>query len=64
MPEEDEGPHVTGKATCAMHNVANLQESSEDGPSLDDLMSWLNVDHIWAGKKSLGTPSNAWEWHV
>ena len=27
-----------------MHNVANLQENSEGGPSLDDLVSSLNVD--------------------
>ena len=39
MPEEDEGSDVAGKPTCTMHNVANLQESGEDGPSLDDLMS-------------------------
>ena len=44
MLEEDEGPQVAGKATCAMHDVANLQENGEGGPSLDDLVSSLNVD--------------------
>ena len=44
MPEEDEGPQVAGEATCAMHDVANLQENGEGGPSLDDLVSSLNVD--------------------
>ena len=27
-----------------MHDVANLQENGEGGPSLDDLVSSLNVD--------------------
>ena len=44
MSEEDEGPQVAGEATCAMHNVANPEENSEGGPSLDDLVSSLNVD--------------------
>ena len=44
MSEEDECPQVAGEDTCAMHNVANLQESGEGGPSLDDLRSSLNVD--------------------
>ena len=56
MPEKDEGPQVAGEATCAMHDVANLQENGEGGPSLDDLVSLLNVDQ---SKKPLGTPSNA-----
>ena len=41
MLEVDEGPQVAGKA---MHDVANLQENGEGGPSLDDLVSSLNVD--------------------
>ena len=44
MPEEDEGPQVAGEATCAMHDVANPQDNGEGGPSLDDLVSSLNVD--------------------
>ena len=44
MPEEDEGPQVAVEATCAMHDVANLHDNGEGGPSLDDLVSSLNVD--------------------
>ena len=44
MSEEDEDPQVAGEATCAMHDVANLQENGENGPSLNKLVLSLNVD--------------------
>ena len=42
--EENEGPQVAGEATSAMHDVVDLQQNDENGPSFDDLVSSLNVD--------------------
>ena len=42
--EEDEGPQVAGEATSAMHDVANLQDNEDGGPSLEELVSSLNTD--------------------
>ena len=42
--EENEGPQVAGEATSVMHDVVNLQQNDESGPSFDDLVSSLNVD--------------------
>ena len=42
--EEDEGPQVAGEATSAMHDVANLQDNEDGGPSLEELVLSLNVD--------------------
>ena len=42
--EEVEGPQIAGEATSAMHDVANLQENEDSAPSLNDLVSSLNVD--------------------
>ena len=42
--EEDESPRVAREAMSAMHNVVNLQQNDESGPSFDDLVSSLNVD--------------------
>ena len=43
------GPQVAGEATSAMHDVVDLQQNDESGPSFDDLVSSLNVDqsHIF-----------------
>ena len=41
MPEENEGPQVL---LARPHVPCNLQENSEGGPSLTDLVSSLNVD--------------------
>ena len=42
--EVDEGPEVAGEATSAMHDVANLQDNEDCGPSLEELPSSLNAD--------------------
>ena len=42
--QEDEGPQVAGEATSAMHDVVDLQQNNESGPSFDVLVSSLNVD--------------------
>ena len=42
--QEDEGPQVAGEATSAMHDVVDLQQNDESGPSFDVLVSSLNVD--------------------
>ena len=42
--DEVEGPRVAGEATSAMHDVANFQENEDSSPSLNDLVSSLNVD--------------------
>ena len=42
--EENEGPQGAGEATSAMHDVVDLQQNDESGPSFDDLVSSLNVD--------------------
>ena len=42
--EGDEGSQVAGEATSAMHDVADLQNSDNFGPSLDELASSLNAD--------------------
>ena len=40
----DEGPQIVGEATSAMHDVLDLQQNDEKGPSLQQLVSSLNAD--------------------
>ena len=42
--EEDEGPQVAREATSAMHDVANLQDNEDGGPSLEESVLSLNAD--------------------
>ena len=45
--EAEDGPQVAGEAISAMHDVADLcQDNDGDGPSLEDLVSSLNLDQV------------------
>ena len=42
--EEDEGPQMVGEAMSAMHDVLDLQQNDDSGPSSEELVSSLNAD--------------------
>ena len=53
LEEHDDSPWVMGETTAALNNVIDLHQNDETGPTLDELVSSLNLTSLGQVKSHL-----------